>query len=626
MRQFRILLAAATAAVAGCVAQEGAPGAIQPGLPPTAVPDVVVVQTDSTNNPINALANDIDLSGTGLTITSVTVDQTLPPLAGATATTNGTTVTFTPPATFIGVVTLLYDIMDGDGGISTGAIAVSVLPVALPPVAVPDVAMVTQDSGANDIDVLANDVDLAGGGLTITNVVQTTSVPNVAHTLAIAGNQVRFTPAAAFVGVVLVTYTIEDASGDTADGVLTVVVSPIAVPAGPVPVPDAEVVAQDSGATDIDVLANDIDPVAGGLTVSNPVVTASVPTAVHTLAVVGNQVRFTPAAGFVGSVVITYTATDDDGNSADGVLTVVVTPLALPVGPVPIPDQAVVAQDSMNTDIDVLTNDVDFVGTGLSLTDAAVAVSEPTGVHTVAIVGDQVRFTPDPTFAGIVVVTYEATDDDGNSADGVLTIVVTPANLPVGALAIPDADVVDQDSMDNDIDVLANDIDFAGMGLTLLNASVTNSLPTGTHAVAVVANQVRFTPDPAFAGIVVVTYTARDANLIAYNGSLSITVNPTPLVLGPVALPDVAVASVAAGVALFDVLANDVNPAGGALTLSNLVVNDVPPGAGSFAVVGNQIEYTPAPLYLGGAVLVGYTATDINGNTSDGELSLTVTP
>jgi len=626
MKQVRMLLVAATAAVAGCMAQEGTPGAAQPGLPPVAIADVVVVETNSLNNSITALANDIDLSGTGLTITAVTVDQVLPPGGVAMASTNGTTVTFSPPANFVGVVTLQYEITDGTSATASAVIAVSVLPIAPPPVALPDAATVLQDSGPTDIDVLANDVDLAGGGLTLTGATLATSVPAGVHTVAVVANQVRFTPAAGFVGVVVVDYAIADTNGETADGVLTIVVSPLALPGGgPVPVPDAELVVQDSGATNFDVLANDVDPAGGGLTLSAPVVTSSLPNAVHTVVVDSNQVRFTPAAGFAGVVVITYTATDVDAGSADGVLTVVVSPLALPIGPVPVPDTATVAQDSGATDIDVLANDVDIAGGGLTLSAPVVTASAPNVAHTVTVNSNQVRFTPAPGFAGAVVITYTATDVNGDSANGVLNIVVTPTNPVVGLVAIPDAATVAQDSGATDVDVLANDVDFAGGGLTLTGALVTTSQPAAAHTVAVIGNQVRFTPAAGFAGVVVVTYTAQDVNGVVGNGLLNITVTPTPLVLGPVAVPDVATVSSGAGVALIDVVANDVDPAAGGLTLTGIgTVVAVPPVFGSVAIVGNQIEYTPAALYTG-VILIPYTVTDINGNTSDGELSLTVT-
>jgi hypothetical protein len=626
MKPIRILFALALVAIAGCRAQEGVVAAPQSGAPPQAMADIVVVEINSLNNSIAALGNDIDASGTGLTITGVMVDQVLPPMAGAMATTDGNTVTFTPPANFTGVVTLQYAIADGNGATSSAVIAISVLAVALPPFALPDVATVLQDSGPTDIDVLANDVDFAGGGLTLTSVTVAASLPDAVHTVAIVGNQVRFTPAAGFIGAVLVDYTVTDVNGSSAIGVLTVMVSPLDLALGPVTVPDAVIVMQGSVANNIDVLANDVDPAGGGLTLTAVAVAASLPDAVHTIAIVGNQVQFTPAGGFAGSVVVTYTATDVNGNSADGVLTIVVSPLALSVGPVPLPDVATVTQDSGATDIDVLANDVDPAGGGLTVTAVAATASLPAAVHTVAIVGNQVRFTPAAGFAGIVVVTYTATDVDGNSADGLLTIMVSPLDLAVGPVTVPDAAVVLQDSGANNIDVLANDVDPAGGGLTLTAVAVAASLPDAVHTVAISGNQVQFTPAAGFAGSVVVTYTATDVNGNSADGVLTIMVSPLALPVGPVTLPDMVVVMQDSGATDIDVLANDVDPAGGGLTLTAAAATDsLPAATHTVAIVGNQVRFTPAAGFAG-IVVVTYTATDVNGNTADGLLNIVVSP
>ena len=627
MNHLKILLTVVAIGLAGCRAQEGK-AVVTPGLAPQAIGDVVVVALDSANNTIAALNNDIDQSGTGLTITDVQVNQTLPPMAGAVATTNGTTVTFTPPATFVGVVTLDYTIADGTGAVSSGVIAVSVLPVAPPPVALPDAVTVMQDSGATLVDVSANDIDLAGGGLNVTAASATTSLPPAAHTVSRVGNQVSFTPAPGFVGVVLIGYTIEDANAATAQGVLTIVVSPLAVPTGPVPVPDAALVDQDSGVNTIDVLSNDVDPFGAGLDVTGVVVTTSVPNVAHTVTTDGTSVLFTPAPGFFGSVVITYTASDGEGNSADGVLTVVVSPLALPVGPVAVPDTATVAQGSGNTSIDVLANDVDFLGNGLFLTDVQVTASAPTGfTHSLSILNDEVQFAPAGGFAGVVVITYEVTDDDGNTANGVLNIVVTPTALQVGLLAIPDAVDVPEDSVAFPIDVLANDVDFTGLGLTIIDAAIIGSVPTGTHAVSHDGTQLFFTPDPNFAGVVQLTYTAQDSNAVTSVGVVNVTVTPEDLVVSPLALPDIDTASSSAGMQAYSVLLNDVDPAAGGLTLTNVSLVGAPPlNAGSVAISADlqQIEYTPVLGYIG-IVTITYTAEDSNGNTTTSTLTLTVT-
>src|SRR5882762_8385961 len=119
----KIAVSATLVFLAGCQAQGSNPSAL-PGLPPQAIVDVATVTTNSLGNTLAALANDVDTSGTGLTITAVSVDQTLPPATGATASTNGQTVNFTPPANFVGVVTLQYAIVDGTGATSSSEIVV----------------------------------------------------------------------------------------------------------------------------------------------------------------------------------------------------------------------------------------------------------------------------------------------------------------------------------------------------------------------------------------------------------------------------------------------------------------------------------------------------------------------
>ena len=106
-----------------------------------------------------------------------------------------------------------------------------------------------------------------------------------------------------------------------------------------------------------------------------------------------------------------------------------------------------------------------------------------------------------------------------------------------------------------------------------------------------------------------------------------ITVQPSALTPAPVALPDVGLATsgVAPTPVNFDVLANDVDPAGGGLTLTGASITvELPPGAGSVAIVGNQVVYTPASLYVG-SVTVSYSADDTLGRTTSGTLIITVT-
>jgi len=95
----------------------------------------------------------------------------------------------------------------GDNGhlAAVATAVVQVLPPPAPPHARADVAAVLQDTPLL-LDVLANDVAGTSQQLTVYTVTQ----PLVGGVAAIELNQVRFTPAAGFTGLVTFTYTIQD--------------------------------------------------------------------------------------------------------------------------------------------------------------------------------------------------------------------------------------------------------------------------------------------------------------------------------------------------------------------------------------------------------------------------------
>jgi hypothetical protein len=72
---------------------------------------------------------------------------------------------------------------------------------------------------------------------------------------------------------------------------------------------------------------------------------------------------------------------------------------------------------------------------------------------------------------------------------------------------------------------------------------------------------------------------------------------------------------------LVDVLANDSDPDGDALSIASVTS----PVHGSAVVSGNKVSYTPAAGYSG-ADSFSYTASDGNGGTATATVSVTVTP
>ncbi len=294
---------------------------------PVANPDSAVVGRNSSNNPIDVLANDV---GKDLTITAVTQGVNggtvaIVPAAANTSAVSRGSVTYTPSANYLGSDSFTYTITDANGASATGNVSVTIVMVdPLPVIANPDSARIPENAPATKIDVLANDI---GAGLTITAVTQGA---NGAVTIAADSLSVSYAPAANFVGVDDFTYTITNSTGASATGKVEVTVVAPPPPPPPPPTiqanPDFAKVLKNSSANLIDVLANDIGT---GLSI-----TAVTQGANGTVAIVaspaanagslGGAVSYSPAANYSGPDSFTYTITDASSATATGTVSVYV--------------------------------------------------------------------------------------------------------------------------------------------------------------------------------------------------------------------------------------------------------------------------------------------------------------
>lgn len=603
---------------------------------PLAAFDTAVVQVGSTANPINVLLNDTDPDGNSLSITAASLLYSLPASSGAIVAIapDGKTLRYTPPAGYVGTQSLRYTINDGHGGVSRGIAVITVSPLAVPPAALPDVFTKLVNAPDSVLDVLANDVDGAGGGLVVSAVSSLATVaPDNAGTVSVVNGALHYQPAADFVGVETLSYTLRDANGATATAVAVITVLPMAAP--PVALPDVVTLAAGANG-DIDVLANDVDLAGGGLTLNTVSALGSLPPGGEgSLAIVNNRVAYTPASPtFIGTQTVSYSVLDQYGATATGLLTLVVTPVAPVVPPLAVADLVTISSGSTTANLNVLSNDIDVVGDGLTITAASVLLGLPdsTGV-TVSTDGSTLQLALPATYAGVLTLSYTITDSNGSTATAAAIVAVAPTALPaVPPVAIPDVETVLQDSSATTIDVLANDIDPAAGGLTLSAASTLLSLPVATHTVAIVGNQLQFTPAAGFAGVVTVTYTVTDANGATGTGLLTLTVSPISPIPLPLALNDLGVLQVLSLLGTtgsFDVLTNDIDPAGGGLTLQSVNFQDpllVTVGS-LLGIVGNQVELTvPLLGLIAGVLPIEYVAVDSLGRTVTGVLNVTLFP
>ena len=321
----------------------------------------------------------------------------------------------------------------GGDGADAGAFEVQVACSNAPPDAVDDTATVTEDSGANAINVLANDTDANGDTLTITAVTQG------AHgSVAFSASSVSYTPNPNFFGSDSFTYTIDDGhSTDTA----TVSVTVLNVEDPPSAADDSTTIAEDSGANAVNVLANDSDVDGDALTI-----TAVTQGAHGSVTFSASSVSYTPAHDFFGSDSFTYTISDGNGGTASATVHVTVTNVNDP--PVANADAYTMDQDTTLTVAapGVLANDSDVDGDALT----AAHYTAPSHGTLSGNANGGFTYTPNSHFTGTDTFTYQANDGTVDSPAATVTITVRDteppalsASVTTGLLWPPNHDLVD---------------------------------------------------------------------------------------------------------------------------------------------------------------------------------------
>jgi len=274
---------------------------------PDAVNDSIVVTAAGkvTIDPATLLANDQDVDGDKLTITSVQCAT-----HGTVALVNGKVV-FTPDAGYSGPATFTYTISDGKGGCGNASSDTATVCLTIPkdntaPDAVND-SVTGQEDHAFVITMatlLANDTDANGDKLTITSV-----QAGVHGVVAIVSGQVVFTPEANYNGPASFTYTISDGKGGTDTATVSLNIYP--ENDAPGAVNDGVITGKEDTSLAINfatLLANDKDVDGDTLTIS------SVQAGEHgSVAIVNGQVVFTPTAHYNGPASFTYTVADGHG-------------------------------------------------------------------------------------------------------------------------------------------------------------------------------------------------------------------------------------------------------------------------------------------------------------------------
>ncbi|AVH26035.1 tandem-95 repeat protein [Vibrio diabolicus] len=451
------------------------------------------IQTDEDSQVvIDVLANDSDIEGDDLTITSASVSEE----QGIVEIVDGKLV-FTPAENFNGNATISYTISDGELE-DEAQVSVTVNSVNDAPIALND-ATITEEDTSVTIDVLPNDTDIDGDTLSI----ESASVPSDQGQVEIIDGKLVFTPTENFNGDAEITYTVTDGAL-TDEATVKVTVNAV----NDTPVVESSIADQTLAedftpyTIDLNTAFSDVDNVDGELSFS-----VSGNSNIQ-VAIVNGIATITPTADWNGSEILTFTATDPSGESVSQTVNFTVTPVADIVA-----DKATVVEDTA-TIIKVLGNDT-FEGD-----DKVVSLDTNNGPAngTVSVNPDgSVTYTPNDNYHGTDSFTYIVTSG-GVSESTTVNVDVTPVNdAPV---AKDDTEITDEDTAVT-IDVLPNDTDVDGDTLSIESASV----PETQGKVEIVDGKLVFTPAENFNGDAEITYTVTDGQLTD-EAKVTVTVNP----------------------------------------------------------------------------------------------------
>ncbi len=472
---------------------------------------------------------------------------------------------------------------DGTAPSTPATRTVTVAPVDDSPTAVADSATVSEDSGANAINVLANDTDPDGGAISISAVTQPA---NGAVVITGGGTGLTYAPNANYCntppGTTLSTFTYTLTPGGSST---TVTVSVTCVDDSPTAVADAATVAEDSGANAVNVLTNDTDLDGGPISIS-----AVTQPANGTVVITGGGTGLTyaPNANYCntppGTTLDTFTYTLTPGGSST---TVTMSVTCVDDSPTAVADAATVTEDSGANAINVLANDTDPDGGAISIS----SVTQPAnGAVVITGGGTGLTYAPNANYCntppGTTLSTFTYTLTPGGSST---TVTVSVTCVDDNPTAVADSATVVEDSGANAINVLANDTDPDGGPISI--SSVTQPangavVITGGGTGLTYAPNADYCNTPPGTTLSTFTYT-----LTPGGSSTTVTVTVTCVDDPPTAVADSATVIEDSGANAINVLANDTDPDGGAISISSVTQ----PANGTVVITGGGTGLTYAP-------------------------------
>jgi hypothetical protein len=469
----------------------------QKAFAPSAEPDVVRGETGKPIK-IRPLLNDLPGSDPNSPNAELSLGGKVPQQPGAKVVSDldSGQLTFTGdrPGTYF----LSYDAGYGNAPLDQGTIRVDVKPRpkrAADPIAMPDTLSV-YGQAPGIVDVLANDLDPAGGLLVVQR-----ADPDRDGQLSVAiieGRWLRISSTQPSMAPVTqtVSYTISNGPSSAVRGEVVVTQRPAPADNTPITVAD-KVVVRAGAAVPVPVLDNDVSPSGDRLTLLNDLVDTETPgelDVVPPIDVTGDVGRAFVSGRVVRYVApekveerdtytVTYIAQNLDGQRAKGRLLVTVVPADDPNDPPEPPtlEARVVSADMVKVRVPGVG--VDRNGDPVTVTGIT---SAPRLGRIVSIGGNFLQYQAYPRTVGTDEFTYSVVDSQGAFATGIVRVAVVEPGQSQPPLAVEDRLTVEPGRTAT-FDPLANDFIAAGdsVDIELLDAPGGASLDEDTQLVTV---------------------------------------------------------------------------------------------------------------------------------------------
>lgn len=484
----------------------------QKSFPPSAEPDVVRGEVGKPIK-IRPLLNDLPGSDPATPNAELVLGGKVPQQPGTKVVSDLDAGTLTVTADRPGTYFLSYDAGYGQADLDQGTIRVDVKPRpkrAADPIAMPD-TLTVYGQAPGVVDVLANDLDPAGGLLVVTRA--TGDRAGQLDVAIIDGRWLRISAVQPEMAPVTqtVSYTVSNGANSGVRGEVVVTQRPAPADNTPITVAD-KVVVRAGSSVSAPVLDNDVSPSGDRLTLVSDLVDAEVPGELEVVApidvtgdvgkafVSGRMVRYIAPEDIKerDTFTVPYVAQNLDGKRATGRLQVTIVPADDPNDPPEPPtlEGRVVSGDTVK--IRVPGVGVDRNGDPVTVTGIT---SAPRLGRIVSFGGNFLEYQAYPRTVGTDEFSYSVVDAKGAFATGTVRVAVVEPGTPQPPLAVEDRLTVEPGRTAT-FDPLANDFIAPGdtVDVTLLGAPDGARLDPKTNLVTVPA------PDDPTAEPVVVMY------------------------------------------------------------------------------------------------------------------------